>query len=255
MNLSLFAVTDKVAIVTGGGRGIGKAIALGLAQAGADVVVAARTGAEIDNTAAEIRTLGRKALSVPSDVRSSDQVTNMVDKTLAEFGYIDILVNNAGGSFNVPLLEMSEGAWEAIVRENLKSVFLCSQKVAKVMKEQHRGSIINIASVAGLGSYSPNASYGAAKAGIINLTKTLAVDLAPYRVRVNAIAPGFIGTAGVARLFPREFLAPLESRIPLGYLGKPEDITGAVIYLASEASAYITGTTIVIDGGLTSRLD
>jgi NAD(P)-dependent dehydrogenase (short-subunit alcohol dehydrogenase family) len=155
---------------------------------------------------------------------------------------------------------MSEGAWDAIIRENLKSVFLCSKAVGKIMKEQGKGSIINTASVAGFTSYLPNAAYGAAKAGIINLTKTLAVDLAPYHVRVNAVAPGFIETPGITQLLsrtsekhsnPSAFLG-MQGRIPLGRLGKPEDIAGAVIYLASDASDYVTGTTIVIDGGLTS---
>jgi NAD(P)-dependent dehydrogenase (short-subunit alcohol dehydrogenase family) len=178
----------------------------------------------------------------------------MVHKTLQQLGRIDILVNNAGGSFNAPLLEMSEGAWDAIIRENLKSVFLCSQAVGKIMREQKRGSIINIASVAGLGSYSSNASYGAAKAGIINLTKTLAIDLAPYYVRVNAIAPGYIETPGIVPLFQAhaDLLQTLTKRVPLGRVGKPEDIAGVAIYLASDASDYVTGTTVIVDGGLTS---
>jgi NAD(P)-dependent dehydrogenase (short-subunit alcohol dehydrogenase family) len=184
-----FSLEDKVAIVTGAGRGIGKAIALGMADAGAHVVAAARTAADIEATASEIVAKGRKALAVATDVRLNDQVTNLVDRTVNEFGRVDILVNNAGGSFIVSTMEMSEGGWDAIIRENLKSVFLCSKAAAKVMMNQKKGAIINIASVAGLRAYTPNAAYGVAKAGIVNLTKTLAIDLAPYNIRVNAIAP------------------------------------------------------------------
>ncbi|MDY7018875.1 MAG: glucose 1-dehydrogenase [Chloroflexota bacterium] len=256
MSLSLFSLESKVAIVTGAGRGIGKAIALGLADAGADIVVAARTADDIDATAREIVARGRKALAVPTDVRLSDQVTNLVEKTVAEFGRIDILVNNAGGSFNVSTMELSEGGWDAIIRENLKSVFLCSKAVAKVMTEHKTGSIVNIASIAGLRSYTANAAYGAAKAGIIEFTKTLAVDLAPQNIRVNCIAPGFIITEGLSQLHEEES-GKMQERtafVPLHRLGKPEDIVGAVIYLSSEASSYVTGQPVVIDGGLIINL-
>jgi NAD(P)-dependent dehydrogenase (short-subunit alcohol dehydrogenase family) len=251
MSLNHFSLEDKVAIVTGAGRGIGKAIALGLADAGAAVVVAARTASDIENTAAEIEKKGKKALAVPTDVRLIDQVNNLVNRTVKEFGKIDILVNNAGGSFNVPTMDLSEGGWDAIVRENLKSVFLCSQTAAKVMMNQKRGAIVNIASIAGLGAYNFNASYGAAKAGVISLTKTMAVDLAKYNVRVNAIAPGFIATEGIMQLFGAHPEAA--KQIPLARLGNPEDIVGGAIYLASDASLYVTGATLVIDGGLTIK--
>jgi len=188
----MFALTNKVAIVTGSGRGIGKAIALGFADVGADLVVVARTAAEIEATAAEIQSRGRRALTVPTDIRSADQVGNMIERTMAEFGKIDILVNNAGGTFSVPFLQMSEGAWEAVLRENLKSVFLCTKAVVDVMVRQQEGSIINISSLAGQVPYAKMAHYGAAKAGVINLTQTLAVELGPYHIRVNTILPGYI---------------------------------------------------------------
>ncbi len=251
MSLAQFSLADRVAIVTGAGRGIGKAIALGLADAGATVVVAARTASDIENTAAEIEQKGGKALAMPTDVRLTDQVNNLVEKTVNKFGKIDILVNNAGGSFVVSTMDMSEGGWDAIIRENLKSVFLCSQATAKTMIAQKKGSIINIASTAGLNAYVFNAAYGAAKAGIINLTKTMATDLAKYNIRVNAIAPGYIATEGMLRLFGVHQEGA--KQIPLARLGHPEDIVGGVIYLASDASLYVTGQTIVIDGGLTIK--
>jgi len=257
VSLSLFSLEGKVAIVTGAGRGIGKAIALGLVDAGADVVVAARTASDIDATVGEIIAKGNKALAVPTDVRFSDPVTNLAEKTIAQFGRIDILVNNAGGTFAAPTMELSEGGWDAIVRENLKSVFLCSKAAAKVMISQGKGSIISIASVAGLRAYLNNAAYGAAKAGIINFTKTLAIDLAPHNIRVNAIAPGFIATHGALQFqkdIPTERMQRRLTSTPLGRFGQPEEIVGGVIYLASDASSYVTGQTLVIDGGLTNNL-
>ena len=251
MHLNQFSLENRVAIVTGAGRGIGKAIALGIAGAGADVVVAARTASDIETTASEINEIGRKALPVPTDVRLSDQVINLVEKTVKEFGRIDILVNNAGGSFKIATMEMSEGGWDAIIRENLKTVFLCSQAAGKVMMAQKKGAIINITSIAGINAYSINAAYGAAKAGITNLTKTMAIDLAKQNVRVNAIAPGYVATPGLFQLLGTEPEAV--DRIPLARLGQPEDIIGGVIYLASDASLYITGQTIIIDGGATSK--
>lgn len=251
MSLNQFSLADRVAIVTGAGRGIGKAIALGLADADANVIVAACTVSDVENTASEIEEKGKKALAIPTDVRLSDQVNSLVDKTVNEFGKIDILVNNAGGGFIISTMEMSEGGWDAIIRENLKSVFLCSQAASKVMMAQKKGTIINIASVAGLSAYTFNAAYGAAKAGIINLTKTMAIDLAKHNIRVNAIAPGYIATRGILQLFGAHPEAV--NQIPLTRLGQPEDIVGGVIYLASDASLYVTGETIVIDGGLMSK--
>jgi len=261
MSSSLFNLDGKVAIVTGAGRGIGKAIALGLADAGADVVAAARTATDIEATAEEIRAKGRKSLAVPTDVRLADQVSNLVEKSMAEFGRIDILVNNAGGSFIAGTMDLSEGGWDAIVRENLKSVFLCSKAAAKVMISQKKGNIVSIASVAGIASYTLCAPYGAAKAGIVNFTKTLAMDLAPYNIRVNAIAPGFIASGGLLQLLnmkpdtsEQEKGGGFLEHIPLGRYGQPEDIVGGIIYLVSDASSYVTGQTLVIDGGLTSKL-
>ncbi len=253
MDLSVFALTNKVAIVTGSGRGIGKAIALGFADVGADLVVVARTAAEIEATAAEIRSKGRRALTVPTDIRSADQVGNMIERTIAEFGKIDILVNNAGGTFSVPFLQMSEGAWEAVLRENLKSVFLCTKAVVDVMVRQKEGSIINISSLAGQVPYAKMAHYGAAKAGVINLTQTLAVELGPYHIRVNTILPGYIEVEWFSQMLEENpgVRERRLQRVPLGRFGKPDEVAGAAIYLASEASSYVTGASILVTGGLT----
>ncbi len=176
MILEKFALRDKIAIVTGGGRGIGKGIAWGFAEAGAHVVVADIDASAAEATAAEIHAIGQRALALPIDVRYSDQVANMVERTLEEFAHIDILVNNVGGTFRVTFLEMTEKAWDAVIRENLKTTFLCSKAVSKAMIEQKRGSIINIVSIEGIRSFRGGSAYGAAKAGIMNLTQTLASE-------------------------------------------------------------------------------
>jgi len=257
VELSKFSLKDKVGIVTGAGRGVGKGVALGFADVGADLVVVARTTADIEATAAEIREKGRKALAVTGDVRKSDQIENLIQKTLEEFGRIDILVNNAGGTFCISAMDMSENAWDAIVRENLKPVFICSKAVARVMLDQNKGSIVNISSQAGRGASPRVSAYGASKAGIINLTQTLAIEWAPY-VRVNCIAPGWIESPGVKgkRRTAEEEDADASARldelarsIPLGRVGQPEDIAAAAIYLASDAAEWVTGITIDVAGG------
>src|SRR4030042_571265 len=251
----LFSLIDKVAIVTGSGRGIGKAIALGLAEAGSDVVVLARTAADVEKTAEEVRALDRKALAVPTDVRVTDQIYAMVETTLKEFGHIDILVNNAGAAFLAPTLGLSEGGWDALIRENLKTPFLCSKAAAPAMIKQGGGSIINISSTEGVRSAATTAAYAAAKAGGINSTRRLAVEGAQYHIRLNVICPGFIENRGLpAALKGNNGLQQKLSRVPLRRMGRQEDIVGGVIYLASDAADYVTGANIIIDGGLTSVL-
>lgn len=255
MNLSMFSLADKVAIVTGSGRGIGKAIALGFADAGANVVVCARTAADLETTVAEINARGRKALAVPTDMRESAQVANLVQKALDTFGTIDILVNNAGAAFGGPTLELSERAWESLLRENLKSVFLCIQAVGKVMATKKKGAIINISSTLGQ-SPAPNmVGYGAAKAAIISLTRSLAVEWAPHNIRVNAIAPGLIETPGTTAHYSQrpEAKKVLIAMVPLGRIGQPQDIVGAAIYFASDASSYVTGEVLAVSGGAASQ--
>lgn len=252
MNLSLFSLKDKVALVTGAGRGIGRAIALGLADAGAKVIVAARTLSEIEDTAREIHRKGNEALAVQADVREALQVERMMKEALEKFHSLDILVNNAGGGLVGTAMECSEKAFDIMIRENLKSTFLCSQAAARIMIKQSKGSIINNSSIVGFTPAAGMAAYAAAKAGIISLTKTLAVELAPYNIRVNAFAPGFIETSAV-KILQKERPSIMAARlkdIPLGRFGQPEDIAGTVIFLASDASSYITGETIKISGGI-----
>jgi NAD(P)-dependent dehydrogenase (short-subunit alcohol dehydrogenase family) len=250
---SLFSLDDRVAIVTGGGRGTGRGIALELAKARANVVVAARTADAIEGVATEIRHLGRKALAVPTDVRLTEQVANLVERTLEEFHRIDILVNNVGASFLKPTLELSERGFDSLLRENLTGCFLCCKAVAETMIKQGKGSIINIASTEGLRAAPTNPAYGAAKAGVINLTQSLAVEWAPHNIRVNTVAPGFIETA-----FPYSLEIPelrdLFARVPLGRAAKTEEIGAAVVYLASDAANCVTGAMIVVDGGISCLL-
>jgi NAD(P)-dependent dehydrogenase (short-subunit alcohol dehydrogenase family) len=257
VDASIFDLTDRVAIVTGSGQGIGKAIALCFADFGADLVIAERTAETRETTAAEIRTKGRKALAIEVDTRESEQVADMVRRTLAEFGRVDILVNNVGGEFRSTFLDYSERGWDAIVRENLKNNFLCTQAVGGVMVEQKRGCIVNVASVAGIRPSRRGSAYSASKAGIISLTKYLSAEWDGYNVRVNAIAPGYIMTPGVAEWYRQEPEAYDErrKRIPLGRLGQPEDVAKAALFLASDAADYISGITLVVDGAGTTMID
>lgn len=254
-----FDLTGKIAIVTGSGRGIGRAIALGYAQAGADVVVAARTVSQIEDTATKIRDEGRRALAIPTDVRSFDQVTNLLDRTLDSFGRVDILVNNAGGSTGVEgkyVLELSLNEWRKPIELNLDSVFICCRIIGEVMVKQKSGSIINISSGSGLGPMPGSSADAVAKAGVNHFTRTLAVEWGPYNVRVNAILPGLIETpltAGSMRESPSSRAAILE-QIPLGRIGKPKDIVGTAIFLASDASSYISGELLYVSGGLITTL-
>jgi len=248
MILDRFALTGKVAIVTGSGRGIGKGIALAFAEAGADTVLVDVTPDAIEKARSEVEGIGRRALALACDVREADQIDLMVSQAKSEFGRIDVLVNNAGGTPFKPTLKTSLRTWEAVIRQNLTSAFLCSKAVSVVMLEQKAGSIVNISSRESQMPSLGMAAYGAAKAGVNILTRTLAWELAPY-VRVNAILPGAIWTEGSAPV-----LEPVRDRViantPLGRIGTPEDIALAAIYLASSASEWVTGKLFEIDGGI-----
>jgi len=253
MNLEKFSLEGKIAIVTGSGQGIGKAIALTFAEAGADLVIADINGDTAEATGRDIHDLGRESLVIPVDVRDAGQVDHMVIKTLEKFKRIDILVNNAGfGYMTVPLVEMAEEDWDKWVILNLKSTFLCCKAVGRVMIRQKKGNIINMSSMAALGPYPMGINYSAAKAGIKNLTETLAVELGPHNIRVNALAPGVIETPLTVSLYERrpELKEQRLKYIPLGRLGKPEDVASVALFLASDASRYISGQTIAINGAM-----
>lgn len=253
MILDKFRLTDKVALITGGGRGIGRAIALGFAEAGADVAVCARTLSEVEGVAQEVRGLGRRGLGVRCDARVGEQVNEMVRRTATELGKIDILVNNVGGQFWAKSLEVSEKGWNTLIAENLNSVFLCSQAAAKVMIEQGTGgTMINMSTQGAFTGGEGTAGYAAAKAAVNNLTISLAMEWARYNIRINAIAPGAVWTEGAARILwntPERKQKTL-NHIIRGRFGTAEDIVLACIYLASPASDWITGQTFQITGGL-----
>jgi len=254
MSLSMFDLTGKAAIVTGSGRGIGRAIALGLTSAGAKVALVARTLADIEAVRDEVKEKGGTALPVRADVQDSQQVADLVHQTVAEFGRIDILVNNAGGITRIaPVLKLGEESWDADIKKNLKSVFLCSQAAARVMIKQKKGSIINIGSLAGSKPVPGQLAYSAAKAGLANLTQGLAIEWGRYHIRVNAIMPGTTMTPAVEKIYrerPNEDRELVLEFIPLRRFGKPSDFVGATIYLASDASEWVTGAIMPVDGGL-----
>ncbi len=241
----------KVAIITGGGTGIGRSIALEFAKDGADIVVASRRLSVLEKVGEEIKALGRRSLCVQADVSQKTDVNKLVQQAIAEFGTIDILVNDASvGDIAVPLLELSEDDWDKVININLKGYFLCSQAIGKKMVEQKKGNIINIASVSALRPPSDGGIYNIAKAGEVMLTLVLAKQLAGFNVRVNAIAPGMIRTDMTKAVWNNpDRLMRLEDWIPLGHMGDPNDIARAALFLASEDSRHITGHTLVIDGG------
>jgi len=246
-----FSLVGKVAVVTGGSRGIGRAIALGLAEAGADVVVAARKHPGLDSVTGEILALGRQALPIECNVRQRPHLDNLVARTVERFGRLDILVNNAGANpaFG-DLIDLEEPAWDVVMNTNLKAAFLLSQAAAKVMRDRGGGSIINVASMGGIRYSKGLGAYGVSKAGLIMLTKVLAAELGKYRIRVNAIAPSIIRTGFSEHLWKTpEIAGPVLQRTPLGRIGEPEEAAGAVVFLASDAASYISGVVVPQDGG------
>lgn len=249
---SPFSLAGKAAIVTGGRRGIGRAIALALAEAGADVALGDRVvdDGELDAVAEGVKKLGRRSLAVQADITQKADVDNLVQKTLAELGAVDILVNNAAMNIRAPLLELNEEGWDRVIDTDLKGYYLCSQSAGRVMVKQKRGNIVNIASTAAMDTAPEMGAYCIAKAGVVMLTRILAIELAEHNIRVNAVAPSLVKTKFSQPLWAdAETLKGIEAGIPLGRLAEPEDIVGSVLFLASEASAYITGHTIVVDGG------
>jgi 3-oxoacyl-[acyl-carrier protein] reductase len=244
-------LSNKVAIVTGSARGIGKAIALKLAEVGADIVVndIAAAAEALEGTANEIRALKRKALAITADVSSSSDVTRFIDTAASTMGRIDILVNNAGVTRDNLLMRMTDEEWDTVLNIDLKSAFLCSRAVIRYMMKQRWGRIISIASVVGIMGNAGQANYASAKAGVIGLTKSIAKEVGSRGITANAIAPGFIETKMTEQLDEKQRQA-LMQRIPLGSIGTPRDVAEAVAFLASEEAKYITGQVLGVDGGM-----
>lgn len=249
-------LANRIAIVTGGAKGIGKSIAIKFAQEGCSVVIADILGEEGERTAREISAQGTRGLFIGCDVSNSNQVAKVTDETIREFGKVDILVNNAG---MVPLprsiVDRTEEEWDRMLNVNLKSVFLCSKAVVPHMKKQGYGKIINMSSVAAIAPPMPIIHYSASKAGVLGLTKDLALELAPFHICVNAILPGTIRTEMLDAIMPPgvdkdEFYMQLAKMVvPMQRMGEPEDVAGAALFLASELSDFVTGDRLIVGGG------
>ena len=251
---SEFDLSGKVAIVTGAGRGLGYHIALILAKYGADLVICSRTVSEMEKTKEEVEKFGRRVLVQKMDVNQIPEIHAMVEASQKSFGHLDILVNNAGVNIPQWAIDVTEEAWDKILDTNLKGLFFCAQAVGKVMIQQKRGKIINISSQTGTVAIRQRAAYCASKGGVNQVTKLLAIEWAKHNINVNAIAPTFLETPFTKPMFEKEgFREFVLGNIPLGRIGKPEDVLGAVIYLASEASNLVTGHVLLVDGGWTAH--
>ena len=257
-DLSRFSLKGKVAIVTGGSRGIGKAIAQGFAKAGARVAITSRKMNDLEATAAEVKAFGGEAFPVQSHLAKMEEINKMVKTVMDRFGRIDILVNNAGASPAMgTVLDSEERLWDTIINLNLKGLYFTSQAVARIMKKQGGGKIINIASIDGFKPEPGVSIYSVSKAGVRMVSRAFAAELAPFNIQVNTIAPGPISTKMLDshwfHLPPEEAKKQKEAMAqmtPMGRIGEPDEIAGAAVYLASDASSYTTGTEIVIDGGV-----
>ena len=247
---SRFDLSGKVAIVTGGGKGIGRALALGLAGAGAKVVVASRTESELEAVAEEIRSGGGEALAKVTDVSNSDQVDALVAATVDAFGGLDIVVNNAARSFMRPMLELREDGFDKTFDTNVKGTFLLSRAAARVMLETGGGRIVNVTTVGAERGGSMIGVYHASKAAVKMLTMCMAAEWSPHNILVNAVGPGLTRTEFSEPIWSNpEVAKAVASRVPMGRIAEPEDIVGAVLFLCSEASGFITGQSLYVDGG------
>ena len=248
-----FDLRGRVAIVTGTSRGLGQYMGRALARAGADLVITSRDAARLDNFRREIESLGRRALPLELDVRDQASIARMVDDAFAHYGRLDILVNNAGCNVRKPALDVTWEDWELVLQTNLRGTFFVSQAVARRMIPVGYGRIINIGSVTCVFGYAGLAPYCASRGGVKQLTMSLADDWGPHGITVNCLAPGWFKTAQNAVLYEdAEWVAYLRDRIPLKRPGQPRDLDGAVVFLASDASAYITGQTLLVDGGIST---
>ena len=253
-NIPSFDLTGKVAVVTGGARGIGFAIAETLASYGADIVLVDRLHDELGTAQKAIEELGRRALTIEADLTKVAEIQSMAEKAAAAFGHLDILVNCAGINIQQMAVDVTEEAWDKILDINLKALFFCCQAVGKVMIKQKSGKIINMSSQTGTVAIPRRAAYCASKGAVNMVTKLLAVEWAPYNVNVNAVAPTFVETKFTEPMFKdEEFKRYCLDNVLLGRLGKPADVAGAVLYLASSASDLATGHVLAVDGGWTAR--
>ena len=247
-----FSLKGKVALITGASRGIGQAVAIGLAQAGADIAIASRKLPDLEKVAEQVRKTGRKCLPVAAHVARVEEINNLVGQVMAEYGKIDILVNNAATNPTMAsAMDVDERAWDSIMNLNLRGLFFLSQAVARLMKEKGGGKIINIYSIAGI---SPDLLpvYSISKAGVIMATKVMAQQWAQYNIRVNAVAPGLTKTRFSEALWKNPDILKLAmGKTPMARVADPEEMVGAILYLAADASSYVTGQVIAIDGGAT----
>jgi NAD(P)-dependent dehydrogenase (short-subunit alcohol dehydrogenase family) len=250
---SSVVLNRQVALVTGGGQGIGRALCLALAKAGADVAVADILLEPAQQVAAEIEALGRRASAIQTDVSQADSVREMIAACVDKLGGLNILVNNAGIFPVAPLPLISEADWDRVMAVNLKGVFLCCQAALTPLRQSGDGRVINIASVSGLVGAIGLSHYAASKAGVVGFTKSLAREVAPFGITANAVAPGIFETGQVLQNFPEAALRVYKSQVPLGRLGQPDDLTELVVFLASPGAAYITGQVYSVNGGYTMQ--
>jgi len=246
----LFDLTGKVAVVTGAGKGIGRAIAIALARAGVDIMAISRTVSDLNTLASEIRPTGKRMARYAGDISSIDEINRAVEVSLQEFGRIDILVNNAGIVIPQPAENVDEESWDKTMGTNLKGLFFCAQRFGKVMMKQRKGKIIHISSILAFTALDKHIAYCASKGGVTMITKCLALEWGKYGINVNCIAPTFIRTPlSAPNVNNPKMRAWILERTPIGRIGEPEDVVGAAIYLASPASDLVTGETIMVDGG------
>jgi len=245
----LFDLTGKTALITGAGKGIGEAIAVTYAEFGADVLICSRTKSDLEKTAEKVRRQGRQAYPFVMDISNMEDVSRGAHKAIEMVNNIDILVNNAGTNIPRKALEVTEEQWDIIQNTNVKGLFFFTQEVAKGMLERKKGKIVNIASNLGLVGSAERSAYVTSKGAVVLLTKALAVEWAPYNINVNAICPAMIKTPLVARLTSQGYRTTMLKRIPMGRLGEVKDVAGAAVFLASEASNFVTGHALVVDGG------
>ncbi|MEK4523787.1 3-oxoacyl-ACP reductase family protein [Psychrobacillus sp. FSL W7-1457] len=253
MNNFFSELEHKTVIVTGGSKGIGKDIALTFAKLKANVVISGREGMALEETLKDLQGYNDRCISVQGDLSKMENINNLIETTVKEFGTIDVLINNAGVNIAKPALEVTENDWDTVLDLNLKSAFFTSQAAAKFMSKQRNGKIINIASQMAFVGYYNRAAYCSSKGGLVQLTKALAVEWAKLGINVNAVAPTFIETELTAKMFEDEdFKRDVENRILLKGLSQPKDISGAVLYLASDLANFVTGETLKVDGGWTA---